>query len=71
MPVHVRIRQRREGLGLTQNDLAKRLRTLGVRVDIASISRLENGHRDLRTSELTMYARALECRVSDLVDEVD
>jgi len=69
MSIHLLIQRRRLALGLTLHDLAKRLQKLGIRVDHASLSRLENGKRDVRLRDLKQYAIALECHVLDLLEE--
>lgn len=56
------IRLRRESRRLTQAELAK---TLGA--NIPTISRVENGRRDLLVSELIEISRALGIRASTLL----
>lgn len=52
-------------------ELVKRLRLEGVAIDHARLSRIERGLVGFSTNHLTAYARALECKVRDLVDEVE
>jgi transcriptional regulator with XRE-family HTH domain len=56
------IRARHEAQRLTQAELAGALEA-----DIPSLSRLENGRRDLLVSELFAVAKALDVRPSTLV----
>jgi transcriptional regulator with XRE-family HTH domain len=50
--------QRRLALGLTQNEVAKRMKT-----SQSSIARIEAGEHDVRVDTLDRYARVLGCSV--------
>ena len=63
MTVGERIRQRRIELGLTQEELAKRL---GNKTR-ASVCRVEKDKEDMTTERIRKYAEALECEPGDLV----
>lgn len=52
--VGLNVRSRRKALGLGQGDLGKKLS-----IDAPTVSRIESGQRDLRTSELFEVGRAL------------
>jgi transcriptional regulator with XRE-family HTH domain len=56
------IRQRREALGLSQRDLAERVDTPRTLV-----SRAESSRHVVSLETLERYARALECRPSELL----
>ena len=56
--VGVLLRQAREAAGLTQEELARRLKTQKT-----AISRIENHAEDIRLSTLGKYARALGKRL--------
>lgn len=57
------IRQRRLELGLTQDELAKKL---GLRNRV-SVSTVENGKEDLTTERVRQFAKALNCSPADLM----
>lgn len=57
-----KIKQIREGLSLTQEELASR-----ARVNRCYISELENGRRNPTLKTLKKLAKALNCNVGDLV----
>lgn len=59
------LRRLRDGAGLTQMELSNR-----SGLDMAEISRLENGHRDPRLSTLVRLADGLELPVNMLLDGV-
>jgi putative transcriptional regulator len=59
-----RVLQRREQLGLSQDDLAKRWHS-----DRSQVSRLENGRVDPKASDLLLLAAALETTVTELLEE--
>jgi len=62
-----RIRVRREELGLTQIDLAERMKMGRDRQ--GEISQYGTGQiEDLHVSQLRRFAEALECTVGELVD---
>ena len=60
----MRIRQRREELGLSQEQLAAKLQLYGLELGQKAISRMETGLRVIADYELLWLARALEttCR---------
>jgi transcriptional regulator with XRE-family HTH domain len=60
--VGARIRQRREALGLTQVDLARK-----ARLGRVTINRIERGVQGLTLSTLQPIARALRVRFRDLL----
>ena len=55
----VRIRARREELGLSQEQLASKLQLLGLEIGQKAISRAETGARVIPDYELPFYAAAL------------
>ncbi len=55
------IQQRRKRLGLTQEELAER-----VRIGQQSLSRMEQGHIAPKTERLQLFADTLGCTVADL-----
>lgn len=65
----MRIRQRREELGLSQEQLAARLQLYGLELGQKAISRMETGLRVIADYELLWLARALETPSSWLLGE--
>ncbi|MFV2143205.1 helix-turn-helix domain-containing protein [Isoptericola sp. G70] len=63
------VRQIREERGLTQKELAERLRSAGWKMDTTALTRIENGSRSLRVAQLDMMATALEASVYDLLED--
>ena len=61
-----RLRQRRRLLGLSQQELGD---AIGVRFQ--QIQKYENGANRISFSRLVQIARALKCRVTDLMDVFD
>jgi len=57
----------RAGLGLTQDELARRLKDAGGDWDQAAIARLEAGRRELRLEQVLFLWVALDVAVSDLL----
>jgi transcriptional regulator with XRE-family HTH domain len=57
-----RLRQKREDAGITMTELAAR-----VNMDLSKLSRLENGHLQLKSTDLVALAIALGCKVEDLL----
>lgn len=55
-----RIRQRREELRLSQEQLSARLQLLGLELNQTVVSRVETGLRVVPDFELDYYARALD-----------
>ncbi len=58
----IRIQERREALGLTRDDLAKRLKTSRLKV-----WRIETGRTRVTADHLPMYAKALRTTVAELL----
>ena len=63
MTIGERIRQRRQELGLTQEELAHRLGNKSR----ASVCTVENDKEDLTTTRIKQYADALDCSPSYLM----
>ena len=63
------VRAARVGAGLTQEQLARKMRERGHRWDRHQVSRVEQGHRELSTSALVALARALDVTVGALVGQ--
>lgn len=61
-----RIRDRRVELGLSQEELAKKLGYSGK----SMISLIESGKRELGITQISPLAKILECSVGDLVDDI-
>jgi transcriptional regulator with XRE-family HTH domain len=66
-----RIRERRERMGLTQEELAEGLCNLGIRTTALEVSRRERGARRLTVDALFAYAYVLWCGVADLLVDDD
>ena len=64
----LRIRQRREELGLSQEQLAAMLQLLGLELNQKVISRVETGLRVLPDYELPFFSQALETSILWLLD---
>jgi transcriptional regulator with XRE-family HTH domain len=60
------IRARRNAIGLTQGDLAK-----AVGVTFQQVQKYELGANRVSFSRLAVIAQALDCRIMDLVGELD
>lgn len=75
MPTSLKIRTQRTKIGMSQAELAYRLRkfdpVLFKAFDVAVISRIESSKRLVKTIELVGLATVLGCKVANLVDEVD
>lgn len=67
MTIGERIKQRRLELGLSQEELAKRMGNKSR----ASVSTVENGKEDLTTDRIRKYANALDCRPAYLMGWTD
>lgn len=63
-----RLREQRELLGLTQEDLAQRTADRGRPVERSTISHLENGRRSPLARTLKSLADAMEIEVRDLLE---
>jgi hypothetical protein len=76
MPTYSRIRERRHALGLSQEDLATRLRAIlpihhRRMFNKSVVSVIESGLRELYVDELPYFAKALECSPLDLLDPLE
>lgn len=63
----IRIREAREKLGLSQEQLAAKLQLAGLEITQKSISRIETGQRVVHNYELPYFAAALDCSVLWLI----
>jgi len=54
---------------ITQIDLAARLQVLGIKIDQAGLSKLENGNRPVTDIEIAAIAKILKVPVSQLFEE--
>jgi transcriptional regulator with XRE-family HTH domain len=69
MPSHQMIRERRRLLRLTQDELALRLRKIGLPyITYDQISKIERGKRMVPADEVPYFAAALDCEITDLHD---
>ena len=64
-----RIRQRRQSLGLSQEQLAARLQLRGLELGQKAVSRMEIGSRVIPDYELLWLAQALETTTAWLLGE--
>lgn len=62
-----RVRKARAIRGITQDQLSAQLATIGVQIDRAGISKIENGSRRVYDFELGAVARVLETEPSWLL----
>jgi len=63
MPLHTRIKQRREELNMSQEELANKL---GYRTR-SSIAKIESGNSDIPQAKITAFAEALQVSTSFLM----
>ena len=56
---------------ITQGDLVARLQLLGLKVDQATISKIEHGHRPVLDTEVVALSRALKVSAAWLLGETD
>jgi len=63
-----RVREAREKLGLSQDQLAARLQTEGLGVNQNSISRIETGKRLVADFELVALSKVLDVGIDWLVE---
>ncbi len=61
------VRQLREQLGLTQEQLAARMQVMGVQVNQKAISRVETGDRVVADYELAAFSKVLGAGVERLL----
>ncbi len=66
-----RVRQSREGRGWTQEELARHLAEVGLRLDPTAITRIERGDRAVRIEEAVAIAAALRTPLNALLQPVD
>ncbi len=66
-----RVRQVREGRGWSQEELARRLGELGLRLDPTAITRMERGERSVRVEEAVVLAQALGLPLDELLQPLD
>ena len=64
-----RVRQAREALKLSQDQLAAKLQTEGLGLNQNSISRIETGKRIVADFELAILAKVLSTDINWLLDE--
>ncbi len=64
------IKEVREELGITQEQLAIRLEMAGWQVDRFLISKIERGERQVLDTEVQLIAKALKVEVSNLFTEM-
>lgn len=62
-----RVRQVREGQGWSQEELARRLSEVGLRLDPTAITRLERGERSVRVEEAVAVAQTLGVPLDELL----
>ena len=63
------VRKARKASKITQRDLVAQLQLLGIKVDQAGLSKLENGNRPITDIEIAAIARILKVPVSQLFEE--
>ncbi|MGW3347766.1 LuxR C-terminal-related transcriptional regulator [Nonomuraea rubra] len=62
-----RVRELRQALGWTQQDVAERLRVFGVSLDQSSVARIESGSRLIRLSEAIAFAKVFDIDLERLI----
>jgi len=65
--IYNKIKARRKELGMTQDDLAKKIGYY----DKSMVSRIERGGCDLPHSKIVLFAKALDMTVADLIGTDD
>lgn len=71
MPVHERIKERRDALGWSQEELVTRLQPhwpKGRVINKSVLSKIENGDRAVKVEEVPVFADILGCTPNDLHD---
>ena len=63
------VRRARKASKITQRDLVAQLQLLGIKIDQAGLSKLENGNRPITDIEIIAIARILKVPVSRLFEE--
>lgn len=66
--IGAKIRAAREAKGLTQEQLAARLQTLGCDITRSALAKIEVGQRHLYIDEFKLIAKLLSVSYSDLLD---
>jgi len=62
------VRRARKASKITQKDLVAQLQLLGIKIDQAGLSKLENGNRPITDIEIIAIARILKLPVSRLFE---
>lgn len=60
------VKLRREQAGLTQSELAKR-----ANMTASKVSKIENGHLQLKEEDILTFARVLGCKTSELIRDIE
>jgi len=63
------VRKARKASKITQKDLVAQLQVLGIKIDQAGLSRLENGNRPVTDIEIAAIAEILKVPISRLFEE--
>ena len=63
------VRRARKASKITQRDLVAQLQLLGIKIDQAGLSKLENGNRPVTDIEIIAIAGILKVPVSRLFEE--
>ena len=63
------VRKARKTAKITQRDLVAQLQLLGIKIDQAGLSKLENGNRPVTDIEIAAIAKILKVPVSRLFEE--
>jgi len=63
------VRKARKASKITQKDLVAQLQVLGIKIDQAGLSKLENGNRPVTDIEVVAIAKALKVPISQLLEE--
>lgn len=67
--IGLNVRNARKNAGMTQMELAGQLQLLGIRIDRATIAKIELGIRPLSDIEIIAIAKALKTNVNGLFSE--
>ena len=67
--IGLNIRQARKDAGMTQMELAGQLQLLGIRIDRATIAKIELGIRPLSDIEIIAISKVLTINVNELFVE--
>jgi len=63
------VRRARKASKITQRDLVAQLQLLGIKIDQAGLSKLENGNRPITDIEIAAIAKILKVPLSWLFEE--